>query len=47
MLYEASRECGWLRRMINHIHKSYGIGVIESPMIIYEDNEACVAQMQT
>jgi hypothetical protein len=33
--------------MINHIQKSCQIGVIESPTIIYEDNAACVAQMQT
>jgi hypothetical protein len=26
--------------------KSCGIGVIESPIIIYEDNTACVVQMQ-
>ena len=46
-LCEASRECVWLRRMINHIQQSCGIGSIESPTIIYEDNTACVAQMQT
>jgi hypothetical protein len=46
-LYEASRECVWLRRMINHILQSCGIGSIESPTIIYEDNIACVVQMET
>ena len=46
-LYEASRECVWLRRMINHIQQSCGIGSLESPTIIYEDNAACVTQMQT
>ena len=46
-LYEASREYVWLRRMINHIQQSCGIGSIESPTIIYEDNAACVARMQT
>jgi hypothetical protein len=46
-LYEASHECVWLRRMIDHIQKSCGIGAIKSPIIIYEDNAACVAQMQT
>jgi hypothetical protein len=45
-LYEASRECAWLRRMIDHIQKSCEIGAIESPTIIYEDNAACVVQMQ-
>ena len=46
-LYEASRECVWLRRMISHIQKSCDIGSLESPTIIYEDNAACVTQMQT
>ena len=46
-LYEASRECVWLRRMINHIQQSSGIGPIESPTIIYEDNAACITQMET
>jgi hypothetical protein len=44
-LYEGSRECVWLRRMINHVQQSCGIGSIESLTIIYEDNTACVAQM--
>jgi hypothetical protein len=30
-LYEFSRECVWLCRMINHILQSCGIGFIESP----------------
>jgi hypothetical protein len=46
-LYEASRECDWLRRVINHIETFCGIGALESPTIIYEDNAACVVQMQT
>lgn len=46
-LYEASRECVWLRRMINHIQQSSGIGSIESPTIIYEDNSACITQIET
>jgi hypothetical protein len=46
-LFEASRECVWLRRMINHIEQSCGIGSSESPTIIYEDNAACITQMQT
>jgi hypothetical protein len=32
--------------MIDHIQKSCGIGAIESPMIMYEDNATFVAQMQ-
>ena len=44
-LYEAAWECVWLRRMINHIQKSCGLNVADTPTIIYEDNAACVAQM--
>jgi hypothetical protein len=46
-LYEAARECAWLRRVINHIQVSCGIERIGSPIIIYEDNAACIAQMQS
>jgi hypothetical protein len=46
VLYETSQEYVWLRRMIDHIHISCDIGVIGLPTIIYEDNAACVAQMQ-
>jgi hypothetical protein len=31
--------------MINHIQKSCGKGVFNTPTIIYEGNAACVAQM--
>ena len=41
-LYEASHECIWFRRMINHIMQSCGIGALETPTIIFEDNLACV-----
>ena len=44
-LYEAARECVWLRRVINHIQKSCGLNIDDTPTIIYEDNAACVAQM--
>ena len=37
-LYEATHECVWLHRMINHIQLSCGIGSILKPTIIYEDN---------
>jgi hypothetical protein len=36
-LYEATRECVWLRRMINHIQKSCGKGIVNTPTIIYEE----------
>jgi hypothetical protein len=33
--------------MIYHIEQSCGIGLSKSPIIIYEDNAACITQMQT
>ena len=44
-LYEATRGCVWLRRMIGHIQKSCGLNIDNSPTIIYEDNAVCVAQI--
>jgi hypothetical protein len=46
-LFEASHECAWLRRIINHIEQFCGIGSSESPTIIYEGNVACITQIQT
>jgi hypothetical protein len=46
-LYEASRECASLRRVIDHAQTSCDIGVVESLTIIYEDNVPYVAQIQT
>jgi hypothetical protein len=46
-LYEASRECVWLRKMVDHILKSCGIGALDTPTIIFEDNVACVVQMKS
>ena len=33
--------------MTNHIQKSCGLSTVDTPTIIYEDNAACVAQIQT
>jgi hypothetical protein len=33
--------------MVHHILTSCGIGSLESPIIIYEDNATCVVQMET
>src|ERR1041385_1234609 len=33
--------------MIGHIQVTSGLNIIETPTIIYEDNDACVAQVQT
>ena len=46
-LYEASRECEWLHRLINHIIQSCSIGALETPTIIFENNAACVVQMES
>jgi hypothetical protein len=46
-LYEATRECVWLCRVINCIQVSYDIELIRLPTIIYKDNIACVAQMKS
>ncbi|KAL7148007.1 hypothetical protein ABFS83_06G149700 [Erythranthe nasuta] len=44
-LYEAGRECIWLRSVISHIQNSCQLHpVTASPTIIYEDNAACIAQ---
>ena len=36
----------WLRRMIRHIQQMCGLNTVQTPTIIYEDNAACVAQVQ-
>jgi hypothetical protein len=46
-LYEAARECVWLWRVTDHIQKSCGFSPVDTPTIIYEDNAACIVQMQT
>jgi hypothetical protein len=33
--------------MMNHITQSCGIGMVDTPTIIFEDNSACVAQMES
>jgi hypothetical protein len=33
--------------MTSHIRKSCGFSIVDTPTITYEDNAACVAQMQT
>jgi hypothetical protein len=33
--------------MINHIIQSCGIGKVDAPTIIFEDNSACVSQMES
>jgi hypothetical protein len=44
VLYDAGRECVWLRSMIQHIQQECGLeSVRENPTVIYEDNTACIA----
>ena len=46
-LYEAGKECVWLRSVISHIQSICQMTPVNSsPTIIYEDNAACVAQVR-
>ena len=46
-MHEASRECVWLRSMIQHIKESCGLSSIKNnPTVLYEDNVACIAQIK-
>ena len=44
-LYEASRECIWLRRIIDHINTNCGLSALTEPTVLFEDNHACVEQI--
>ena len=45
--HEASRECVWLRSVIQHIRESCGLSSIKNkPTVLYEDNAACIAQVK-
>ena len=47
VIHEASRECVWLRNMVQHIRESRGIvSNKDPPTILYEDNAACIAQLK-
>ncbi|XP_020266611.1 uncharacterized protein LOC109842110 [Asparagus officinalis] len=47
-LYEASRECVWLRSLIRHICGSCGLAKDDiTPTVLYDDNATCVAQMSS
>ena len=46
-IHEASSECVWLRSVIQHIQEKCGLSSIKgSPMILYEKNAACTAQIR-
>ena len=43
-MHESSRECVWLRSMIQHIRESCGLfSIRNNPTVLYEDNVACIA----
>ena len=47
VMHEASRECVWLRSMIQHIRESCGLSSIKNnPTLLYEDNAASIAQIK-
>ena len=46
-LYEANRECVWLRSMIGKLQEDCGLNdTTRAPTIIYENNDACVNQVR-
>uniref|UniRef100_A0A2N9I6F2 GAG-pre-integrase domain-containing protein n=1 Tax=Fagus sylvatica TaxID=28930 RepID=A0A2N9I6F2_FAGSY len=46
-IHEASRECVWLRSVIQHIREKCGLSSIkDNPTILYEDNAACITQIR-
>ena len=46
-IHEASRECVWLRCMIQHIKESCGLSSIKNnPTVLYEDNAAYIVQIK-
>ena len=44
-IHEASRECIWLRSLIDHIYSKCGLPIFSNPTDLYEDNEAVVSQI--
>jgi hypothetical protein len=46
-IHEASRECVWLRSVIQHILEKCGLfSIKDNPTILYEDNAACITQIR-
>ena len=46
-IHEASRECIWLRSIIQHIKRKCGLLAIEnSSTILFGDNVACITQLR-
>ena len=46
-IHEGSRECVWLRSVIQHIRRSCSnSSENEEPTVLHEDNAACIAQLK-
>ena len=45
-IHEASRECIWLRSIIQHIKESCGLPYIKDSTTLFEDNAACIVQLK-
>ena len=46
-IHEVSRECVWLRSMIQHIQETCGLPSIRgNATVLHEDNVACIAQIK-
>jgi len=46
-LHEVSRECVWLRSIIQHVQQTCGLSLEKMKLTtIYEDNSACIAQLK-
>jgi hypothetical protein len=46
-IHEVSRECVWLRSVIQYIREKCGLSSIkDNPTILYEDNVACITQIR-
>ena len=41
-LYDASKECVWLRSIDAHIRRSTGLPSADEPTTLHEDNKACL-----
>ena len=47
VIYEASRECVWLRLVIHFIKEKCCLKCdVKIPKILFEDNVACIAQLR-
>ena len=46
-IHETSRECVWLKLVIQHIREKCGLSSIkDNSTILYEDNAACITQIR-